>query len=247
MLLWPITHCWNIDRNTFIALKKSSKNINVFFNKTFKWQQFKGTRTFRIIAWNVGRLAVVVVLLSWPALERMLWQSWTSVRIMRGGWAGSARLGARLNLTQFLGNFHSGLTRTNLSYGWRRRSGILLSFLFVIKCWKAPLEFHRLETLRDCLFLFFFTLISPGGISFLRLDWAAQMRAGKTSKAAEISNHGDVLQPDNRVSAKVRGHGKPRHEKALRQERALMRSPNRKSQHNDTRRRWRTFRRRPFR
>lgn len=33
---------------------------------------------------------------------------------------------------------------------------------------------------------FFFPLISPGGISFFRLDWAAQMRAGKTSKAAEI-------------------------------------------------------------
>lgn len=173
---------------------------------------------------------------------------------MRGGWAASTCLGARLNLTQFPWNFYNALTRTNLRHGSGKRNGTRVGFLFVIKCWRASLEFPRLEILRVCLFVrvfFFLSFYFPrwNFIFATRLgrsdanweNWAKQQKY-KTTESVD-----DVLQPDNRVTAEVRVHRKTKCEEALHQGCALIRNPNRKSQHNDTGWRWRTFRGRPFR
>lgn len=68
-----------------------------------------------------------------------------------------------------------------------------------------------------------------------RENWANQQKYKATRLLPTCCSQITELPP------KSGGHRTPESEKAVRRERAPIRNPNRKTQHNDTRRRWRTF------
>lgn len=161
---------------TFITLKKVVKTLLFSLKKTFKWHQFKATKTFGIINWNVGHLLAVVFCSS-----ALLTCSLTSVVTM-------------LNECQ---NNERGLSHKRLPRGSAEPDAISLKFLqcpnenepkirFMKAEWYSGRLLHRNQMLESFTGVLFFILISPGGILFLRLDWASQNKLGKLSIAAEI-------------------------------------------------------------